>query len=120
MGLLNISFSPAQYIFLEITFTPCSQQGNYGRPDCVAKLYNDKVVIFDEVELPLSYVLAGPDDYKRASYSILSDGNAIMGVVFTGTARAAFELALAYAHERKQGGVPIIRHQNVAYRLLHM
>src|SRR5437588_6836670 len=81
---------------------------------------NQGAVIFDEVELPLDYVLAGPDDYKRASYSILPDGNAIMGVVFTGAARAAFELALAYAHERKQGGVPIIRHQSVAYRLFHM
>jgi acyl-CoA dehydrogenase len=163
-----------------------SPQGTYGRPDCVARLYDDRVVIngrksdwisngtiaqvcilycvadtgdgpdprqgctiivpldtkgaghgkpldklgqralnqgaviFDEVELPLEYVLAGPDDYKRASYSILCDGNAIMGVVFTGAARAAFELALAYAHERKQGGVPIIRHQSVAYRLFHM
>src|SRR5436189_4614 len=57
---------------------------------------------------------------RWASYSILSDGNALMGVVCTGAARAAFELALAYAHERKQGGVPIIRHQSVAYRLFHM
>jgi acyl-CoA dehydrogenase len=81
---------------------------------------NQGAVIFDEVELPLDYVLAGPDDYKQASYSILSDGNAIMGVVFTGAARAVFELALAYAHERKQGGMPIIRHQSAAYRLFHM
>ena len=81
---------------------------------------NQGAVIFDEVELPLDYVLVGPDDYQRAFYSILSDGNAVMGVVFTGTARAAFELALAYAHERKQGRVPIIGHQSVAYRLFHM
>jgi alkylation response protein AidB-like acyl-CoA dehydrogenase len=29
-------------------------------------------------------------------------------------------LAYAYAHERKQGGVPIIRHQSVATRIFHM
>ncbi len=81
---------------------------------------NQGAVIFDEVELSLDYVLAGPDDYEKACYSTLSDGNAIMGVVFTGAARAAFELALGYAHQRKQGGVPIIRHQSVAQRLFHM
>lgn len=81
---------------------------------------NQGAVMFDEVELPLDYVLAGPDDYKRACYSTLSDGNAIMGAIFTGAARAAFELALGYAHERKQGGLPIIRHQSVAHRLFHM
>ena len=30
------------------------------------------------------------------------------------------ELALDYARERRQGGVPIAAHQNVAYRLFHM
>src|SRR2546429_2680464 len=161
-------------------------QGTYGRPDCVAKLYDDKVVIngrksdwisngtiaqvcilycaadtgdgpdpergcvvivpmdtpgvsrgtpldklgqralnqgavvFDNVVLPASNILAGPDDYKRAAYQVLSIGNACMGAIFVGTARAAYELALAYAHERKQGGVPIAAHQSVAYRLVPM
>jgi acyl-CoA dehydrogenase len=81
---------------------------------------NQGAIVFDEVELPLDYVLAGPEDYRRACHSTLSDGNAIMGVIFTGAARAAFQLALDYAHVRKQGGVPIIRHQSVAYRLFHM
>jgi acyl-CoA dehydrogenase len=36
---------------------------------------------------------------------------------FVGTARAAFEHALAYAHERRQGGMPIIQHQLTRYRL---
>ena len=53
-------------------------------------------------------------------YAIHTFANALMGTVFTGCGRAAFELAHAYAHERKQGGVPIIRHQSVAYRLFHM
>jgi len=65
-------------------------------------------------------VLAGPDDYQRAAYQVLSIGNACMGAIFVGTARAAYELALGYARERKQGGVPIAAHQSVAYRLFHM
>ncbi|HEX9536937.1 MAG TPA: acyl-CoA dehydrogenase [Streptosporangiaceae bacterium] len=81
---------------------------------------NQGAVIFDNVVLPASNVLAGPDDYQRAAYQVLSIGNACMGAIFVGTARAAYELALGYAHERKQGGVPIAAHQNVAYRLFHM
>jgi alkylation response protein AidB-like acyl-CoA dehydrogenase len=76
--------------------------------------------VFDDVVLPVSNVLAGPDDYKRAAYQVLSIGNACMGAIFVGTARAAYELALDYARERKQGGVPIAKHQSVAYRLFHM
>ena len=40
-----------------------------------------------------------------------------MAVTFTGVARAAYEHALDYVHERKQGGVPIIEHQSVRMRL---
>src|SRR6266700_2700009 len=135
-------------------------QGTYGRPDCVAKLYDDKVVIngrksdwisngtiaqvcilycaadtgrgpdpergcvvivpmdtpgvsrgapldklgqralnqgaviFDNVMLPVSNVLAGPDDYQRAAYQVLVLRNSCMGAIFVGTARAAYELAL--------------------------
>jgi alkylation response protein AidB-like acyl-CoA dehydrogenase len=81
---------------------------------------NQGAVVFDDVVLPVSNVLAGPDDYKRAAYQVLSIGNACMGAIFVGTARAAYELALDYARERKQGGVPIAKHQSVAYRLFHM
>ncbi len=81
---------------------------------------NQGAVIFEDVVLPISNVLAGPDDYQRAAYQVLSIGNACMGAIFAGTARAAYELALDYARERRQGGVPIAAHQSVAYRLFHM
>jgi acyl-CoA dehydrogenase len=81
---------------------------------------NQGAVIFDNVVLPVSNVVAGPDDYKRAAYQVLSIGNACMGAIFAGTARGAYELALGYARERTQGGVPIAAHQSVAYRLFHM
>jgi len=75
---------------------------------------NQGAVIFDNVVLPVSNVLAGPDDYQRAGYQVLVLGNSCMGAIFVGTARAAYELALDYARERRQGGVPIAAHQNVA------
>lgn len=77
-------------------------------------------IFFDNVTLPLDHVIAGPDDYQRAVYAIHSEANCQMGAIFTGVARAAYEMAHDYAHERKQGGVPIIQHQSVAVRLFHM
>lgn len=81
---------------------------------------NQGEIYFDNVTLSSAHILAGPDQYLDAVYAIHTFANAIMGTVFTGCARAAYELAHAYAHERKQGGAPIIRHQSVAYRLFHM
>jgi acyl-CoA dehydrogenase len=81
---------------------------------------NQGEVFFDNVKLSKDHLLAGPDQYLESVYAIHTFANAIMGTVFTGCARSAFELAHAYAHERKQGGLPIIRHQSVAYRLFHM
>jgi len=77
-------------------------------------------VYFDNVRLPVENLIAGPEDYSRAVYAVHSEANTQMGAIFTGVARSAFELAWQYAHERKQGGVPIIRHQSVQQRLFHM
>ncbi|MFW2454984.1 acyl-CoA dehydrogenase family protein [Methyloversatilis discipulorum] len=77
-------------------------------------------VYFDNVELNTDYVVAGPEDFQRAVYFIHSEANAQMACIWTGVARAAYEMAFEYAHQRKQGGVPIIRHQAVASRLFHM
>lgn len=77
-------------------------------------------IFFDNVEVPAAFIAAGPDQYADAVYEILTEANCGMGLTFVGVARAAYEHAWAYAHERKQGGVPIIRHQNVRYRLFQM
>ncbi|WP_296657278.1 acyl-CoA dehydrogenase family protein [Paraburkholderia sp.] len=81
---------------------------------------NQGEIFFENVTLSKEHILAGPDQYLDAVYAVHAFANAVMGAVFTGTARAAYELAHAYAHERKQGGLPIIRHQSVAARLFHM
>lgn len=81
---------------------------------------NQGEIFFDNVELPIRNVLAGPENYQKCVYAIHTEANALMGASFTGLAQRAFELAHAYAHERKQGGVPIFRHQNVQHRLFHM
>lgn len=75
---------------------------------------------FDNVSLSLDHLVAGPEDYVKAEQGVLTEANGLMGVMWTGAARAAYEHAHEYAHQRKQGGVPIIQHQNVRHRLFHM
>ncbi len=106
-----------------VIIVPCDTKGvSKGRPlnKLGQRALNQGEIFFDNVELPMEYLLAGPDNFQRAVYAIHTDANALMGATFTGVARAAFDLAYAYVHERKQGGVPIIKHQSVAYRLFHM
>lgn len=76
---------------------------------------------FEDVRIPKDHVVAAPgEEYDRSVYAVLCEANAIMGSIWVGCARAAYEHALAYAHERRQGGVPIIRHQSVRQRLFQM
>jgi len=81
---------------------------------------NQGELYFDQVEVPLSHLLAGPDTYVDLTYATLTEANPHVAATWIGVGRAAYEHALAYAHERKQGGVPIIQHQHVRYRLFHM
>ncbi len=77
-------------------------------------------VYFDNVVIEKEWLLVAPENYGAAFESQLSLANAGMGLMFTGLARAAFEHALDYAHERKQGGFAIIEHQDVQRRLFDM
>ncbi len=81
---------------------------------------NQGEIFFDNVEVDIDYLLADPESYGRALYLIHTEANSLMGATFAGCARSAYDLAYAYAHERRQGGVPILRHQDVARRIFHM
>jgi len=70
--------------------------------------------------VPIDMMLAGPDKYVHQVYHTLAEANVHVGNLAVGIARAAYEHALAYAHERKAGGQKIILHQSVRYRLFHM
>ena len=74
-------------------------------------------IFFDEVRVPLKYVVAQKEEAAAAFFGAITFANMEMAITFTGVARAAYEHALAYVHERKQGGVPIIEHQSVRLRL---
>lgn len=81
---------------------------------------NQGEIYFDNVEVPISHLLAGPDTYVDFVRHTLAEANVHVANMAVGMARAAYEHAHGYAHERKQGGQPIIRHQSVRYRLFHM
>jgi acyl-CoA dehydrogenase len=77
-------------------------------------------IFFNEVRVPRKYVLAQQDAAWTSFVSTLTFANMEMAATFTGVARASFDLALAYVHERKQGGVPIIEHQSVQLRTFNL
>jgi len=77
-------------------------------------------IFFDRVRVPRDHLVAGPDQYAVAEYSVLSEVNALMGAMFTGVARAAYEHALAYAQQCRQDGVTLMCRQNVRHRIFHM
>ena len=81
---------------------------------------NQGELYFEQVEVPLSHLLAGPDTYAALTHATLTEANPHVAATWVGVGRAAYEHALAYAHERRQGGLPIIQHQHVRYRLFHM
>jgi acyl-CoA dehydrogenase len=81
---------------------------------------NQGEIFFDDVRIPADYMFAGPDTYSLITDMTLVRANAAMGIIFAGTAKSAFDLALDYAKERVQGGVPIIQHQSVKARIFQM
>ena len=81
---------------------------------------NQGEIFFENVEVPASHIIAGPEQYGDFVTATLTEANPHVGAMVMGTARAAYEHALNYAHERKAGGVPLIEHQHVRYRLFHM
>ncbi|MCZ7525653.1 MAG: acyl-CoA dehydrogenase family protein [Acidimicrobiia bacterium] len=81
---------------------------------------NQGEIMFDDVRIPGSHMIVRPELYELVLEGILTMANQAMGSIFTGVARAAFELALDYAKNRVQGGKPIIEHQSVQSRLFKM
>lgn len=74
-------------------------------------------VYFDNVKIPKRFAVALQDEYYGNVASAWSFAGTHMGQVFTGVARSAFEMALHYCNERKQGGQRLIDHQLTRYRL---
>jgi acyl-CoA dehydrogenase len=81
---------------------------------------NQGEIFFDGLRVPADYLVVPPELYALGGKMGLSQANSGMGATFVGVAQAALDLALGYAKERVQGGVPIIEHQSVKARLFEM
>jgi acyl-CoA dehydrogenase len=77
-------------------------------------------VFFEDVRVPGRNLVIPPGMYPMGLELTLCSANGYMGSTFVGLARAALELAVQYAKERIQGGLPIIRHQAVKLKLFEM
>jgi alkylation response protein AidB-like acyl-CoA dehydrogenase len=75
---------------------------------------------FENLEVPTENRLGNEGQGYRIALSQLEGGRIGIAAQSVGMARAAYEIALAYAQERQSFGKPIIQHQAVAFRLAEM
>ena len=77
-------------------------------------------IALDALEAADEDVLGEPGAGLGIALGGLSAGRIAVAAQAVGTARAAFEAARDYAHERETFGKPIVEHQAVAFRLAEM
>jgi acyl-CoA dehydrogenase len=75
---------------------------------------------FDNVRLPKRFAIALRDQYTGNLASAWSYAGTHMSQLFTGVARAAFEMAIEYCHQRRQGGAVLMDHQLTQFRIGEM
>jgi acyl-CoA dehydrogenase len=80
----------------------------------------DGELIFDNVAVPVENLLGVENTGFLIAMQTLDMSRPCMGASAVGVARAAFEVALAYARERKQYGRPIIENQAISIMLADM
>jgi alkylation response protein AidB-like acyl-CoA dehydrogenase len=74
----------------------------------------------DDFEVPDADMLGPPGGGLKVALQGLDSGRVAVAAQAIGVARAAFEAALAYAHEREAFGKKIFEHQAVAFQLAEM
>jgi hypothetical protein len=77
-------------------------------------------IAFENCRVPASNLLGAEGAGYRIALSNLEGGRICIAAQAVGMARAAFEAAHRYAHERSTFGKPIIEHQAVNFRLADM
>ncbi|MGE3145380.1 MAG: acyl-CoA dehydrogenase family protein [Pseudorhodoplanes sp.] len=77
-------------------------------------------ICFEDLEVPVENRLGEEGQGYRIALANLEGGRIGIAAQSVGMARAAYELALAYAHEREAFGNPIISYQAVSFRLAEM
>jgi acyl-CoA dehydrogenase len=77
-------------------------------------------LFFDDVRVPKENILGKIGEGSHIMLHTLDGGRLSIGAMGLGCAQGAFDLALAYANERKQFGKPISKFQINAFKLADM
>ncbi|MAE09141.1 MAG: acyl-CoA dehydrogenase [Bacteroidetes bacterium] len=77
-------------------------------------------LFFDNVKVPKENILGKVGEGSHIMLHTLDGGRLSIGAMGLGLAQGAFEMALAYANERKQFGKPISKFQVNAFKLADM
>jgi len=81
---------------------------------------NTQELIFEDVEVPEENLLGKEGEGFVQFMKTLDGGRISIGALALGLAEGAFDVALKYATERAQFGVPLWRHQMIQYKLANM
>ncbi|MGH8434102.1 MAG: acyl-CoA dehydrogenase family protein [Pseudomonas sp.] len=77
-------------------------------------------IVFNDLRIPAELRLGEEGQGYRIALANLEGGRIGIAAQAVGMARAAFEVARDYAHEREAFGKPLLQHQAVAFRLADM
>lgn len=77
-------------------------------------------ILFENCRVPADNLLGGEGSGYKIALANLEGGRIGIAAQAVGMARAAFEAALHYSHERETFGKPIFEHQAVNFRLADM
>jgi len=81
---------------------------------------NNAEIAFEEVSLAENALLGKPHYGYAGAREVLKESALEAAATTLGTARAAYDEAVAHAKQRVQGGRPLIEHANIACRLADM
>jgi acyl-CoA dehydrogenase len=81
---------------------------------------NTATITFPDVEIPLNHLVGEENKGFKLSMMTLDRTRPGVAAMATGVARAAWEMAMDYAKERVQFGVPIAMHQAIQFMLADM
>jgi alkylation response protein AidB-like acyl-CoA dehydrogenase len=123
-ALVFLSIDPAQGMAGGgVALVPLRARGvSRGKPiDKIGqRALNQGEILFDEVRIHETQLLTDPTLYELMLDRALALVATLVGAIFTGVARAAYEAAFEHARQRVQGGQPISEHQLVQKRLFDM
>ncbi|CAJ58875.1 MULTISPECIES: acyl-CoA dehydrogenase family protein [Frankia] len=124
--LANSDPGGARYRNLSLVLVPPDAEGVTITPIDAMGIKGSQTtdVVFDDVRVPADLLMGGEDGWNRGWSMITGTGLDVekleVAAMALGLGIAAYEDALAYAEQREQFGVPILKHQSVAHTLANM